>query len=427
MARLALPSLGPRTRKALRIVGYVLLALGTFVLALQLTFPYDRVKAKIEEALSEKYAVNIVSVERGWVPGRVYFNAVTLQTRPTKPEDPVTTVFINRLEVDVDFLPLLRGAASVNLDAQIGAGHLRGNATISKAGTSVAFEGTDLPSQMLPMTEAIGLPMTGTLEFEVRLDLPNEKQKSGKVAPNWQKAEGGARIACPSGCTFGDGKTKLKTKLKNQRNQAFAAEGIEFGKVSLKSLLAKVEIKTGQLTLTQFEAPTDDGEIHVDYMMELQPSFDESSVTGCLRFNGSKSLLDRDQKTFSAITATGALLGPDNLFHIRLTDKFKDMKRLAQPCGGAVSGKSMDSPSGGRPTLQVQPDEPVRTEIATPPTPAIQVLDAGVGAGSGITVPTPGPEMPGSAAGHVSPEGTHGSGVAPPMGTSGPPLGEPLR
>lgn len=364
-----LPSLGPRSRKVVRIAGYVLLALVSFVFALQLTFPYDRVKTRIEEALAEKYQVTIQSVERGWIPGRVYFNSVSLTTRQTKADDPVTTVYVDRLGVDVDFLPFLRGAASVNLDVGIGGGRIHGNLTLSKGGTTLGFEGADLQSQMLPMREAIGLPMSGLLEFEVALDLPNEAQKSGARAPNWQRAEGNIRIACPSSCTFGDGKTKLKTKLKNARNQALVGDGIEFGKVTLKSLLAKVEIKTGTLTLTEFEAPSDDGTLHVDYSMELQPSFSESMVTGCLRFNGSPSLLQREPKTFSALTATGAPLGPDNLFHIRLTDKFKDMKRLGQPCGSGVSNKSMDNPGApSRPVLSAPPAEAPHDAGVPPPT-----------------------------------------------------------
>ena len=79
-----LASLGPRTRKVLRAVGYVVLALVSFVFALQMTFPYDRVKAKAIEALSGKYDVQIREVERGFMPGRVYFKDVKLTTRPAK-------------------------------------------------------------------------------------------------------------------------------------------------------------------------------------------------------------------------------------------------------------------------------------------------------------------------------------------------------
>ncbi len=431
--RVPFPALGPRMRKVARIVGYVLLALFSFVFALQLTFPYNRVKAKLVEALSEKYQVSIGEVERGWVPGRVYFNSVTLQTRPTKPDEPVSTMYIDRFEIDLNFLPLLGGAISIDLEAAIGAGSIRGNVSLSKGETSVSFEGEELQAQMLPMREAIGLPMSGMVEFEFNLDLPNEKQKSGKTAPNWQQAAGGARLACPTGCTFGDGKTKLKTKLKNARNAAFAADGIEFGTVTLKSLLAKVEIKTGQLKVTQFEAPSGDGELHVDYAMELQPKFGESPVTGCLRFNGSPSLLQREPKTFSAITATGAPLGPDELFHIRLTDKFKDMKRLGQPCGSGVSGKSMDDPSGGRPTLSAPPEPPKPPEPSptvpqiTPP-PEAGSAGPGTGPGSAPTAPVPGPDSPGSAAepGPGSADAGNAAGAA--GAAAGPPGAEqPIR
>ena len=97
-------------RLALRYVGFVVLGLVTFVFALQLTFPYDRVKDKLVEALSDKYEVTIGGVERGFMPGRMYFNDVTLRTRPTKSDEIVTTFFIEKLEVDLGILALLRGS-----------------------------------------------------------------------------------------------------------------------------------------------------------------------------------------------------------------------------------------------------------------------------------------------------------------------------
>ena len=90
----------------------VLLALVVFVFALQMTFPYGRVKEKVIDALSEKYDVTIGDVERGWIPGRLYFNHVLLKTRPGKDETP-SGLSIERLEVDLGLLALLRGAASV--------------------------------------------------------------------------------------------------------------------------------------------------------------------------------------------------------------------------------------------------------------------------------------------------------------------------
>ena len=365
--------LGPRMRRVVRILGFILLGLVTFVFALQLTFPYDRVKDKIVEALSSKYEVTIGDVERGIMPGRMYFKSVTLRSRPEKAEDMATTFFINELEVDLGLLSLLRSTASVRIDATIGPGHLKGTIALSKSMTSIDLEGSDLPSGSLPIKEGIGLPMSGKIAFKFALDLPTEKGKTGKAAPNWQKAEGSMVFECPSGCTIGDGKTKLKPKLKNARSQAFANDGIEFGKVNVDSMLAKVTIEDGKLELTTFETKSQDGEIHVDFEVTLAPVFSDSMVAGCLRFKGSEALSKREPKTHAAISTTGAALGPDNLFHIRLDGRFKDMKRLAQNCGPALKSVHMDNPGGNsgdmRPNLTVQPPDETLTKGAAPVTP----------------------------------------------------------
>ena len=93
----------PRMRLALRYAGIAGVAVIVFVFALQLTFPYERVKDKIEDALAEKYEVQIGSVDRGLWPGRVYFNAVSLRTRATQPSEAVTTFYIEKLEVNLKY------------------------------------------------------------------------------------------------------------------------------------------------------------------------------------------------------------------------------------------------------------------------------------------------------------------------------------
>ena len=54
---LQLPNLGlrPRTRKILSYLGFAVLGLVTFVFAFQMTFPFDRVKDKAVDLLTEKY------------------------------------------------------------------------------------------------------------------------------------------------------------------------------------------------------------------------------------------------------------------------------------------------------------------------------------------------------------------------------------
>lgn len=409
-----LPHLGPRMRKAVRIAGFVLLFLITFVFALQWTFPFERVRDKVVEVLSSKYEVEINGVERGLIPGRVYFKAVTLRTRVTKADDIPTTFFIERLKVDVGLLALLGGTAEVGIDAKIGPGHITGTIGLSKANTSIHLDGEDLPSAMLPMKEAIGLPMSGKVNFAFDLELPNQKLKSGRAGQNWQKATGGAMFECPQGCTFGDGKTKLKPKLKNNRNQAFAEGGIEFGKLNVSSLVLKIDISKGHLTVKKFDTKSEDGELHVDFDMQLAQAIDESEVTGCLRFTGSQALLKRDARTHAAISTTGAPLGPDNLYHILLDGKVKEMRRLGKICGpggAAVDGDAtINTPS--KPNLTIQPAEPPLADAGAPAfTPP---------ADAAVTVPVPGP----GSEQHLGSAGSAGSGSAapPPPGAPGEPV-----
>ena len=122
--------LGRRGTLVVRYVAIAVVALFAFTLALQATFPYDRMKDKLIESMSGQYDVTIGGVERGWKPGRVYFKAVTLRTRVTQPGETPTTFFVDKLEVDLGLLSLLGMNISVDLDAKIGAGRIKGNITL---------------------------------------------------------------------------------------------------------------------------------------------------------------------------------------------------------------------------------------------------------------------------------------------------------
>jgi len=432
-------------------VGLFFLALVTFVFALQATFPYDRVKSKLEELAGSKYDVSIREIDRGIMPGRFYLKDVTLKTRPTAAEvekvnsiadvkerdkamaQLVTTIYVEKLEIDIGLLGFIRGTASLNFNAKFGDGSIAGKIAVSKGATSLHIVGNEVPSQQLPMREVLSnLPMSGKVDFEFDLELPNEKLKSGKFGPNWVNAIGGAEFSCPSGCTIGDGKAKLKLKAKNSRSQAFAGEGTDFGTLKIDSLVAKVEIKDGKVDITKFETKSSDVELMVDYTMTLGQDINESVVMGCLRFKGTEALKKREPKTFDQILLTGAARHSDGLDHIRLKGSFKDMKKLPEVCGPGITGISTDNVGGGtpsRPNLTVQPDEPVPTDARTMPIPQINPpppapIDAGaVQSDAAVFVPVPGPgsehQLPSTGDRSGAGSDGHGSDVGPGSGTAG--------
>nr|HEX4317360.1 type II secretion system protein GspN [Kofleriaceae bacterium] len=389
-----------RAQLAIRYLGVAIVGVVVFFFALQWTFPYNRVKERALDVLSEKYDASIAGIERGILPGHFALKGVTLRSRPDpknatmtldakgvpqKVDEVPTTFYIDRIDIDVHLLALLRMTGAADLDIKIGNGHITGSVSASKSDLSIDITGESLPGSSLPLKDVLGLPMTGKLDFSVSLDLPSEENKAGKLASDWQKAEGEMSFSCPTGCTIGDGHTKLKPKLKNSRSQAFAGDGIDFGKVNLDSLIAKVEIKDGKMDVTKFETKSNDGELHVEFSATLAPVLDDSVVTGCLRFKGSESLMKSEPKTFAAIATTGAPLGPDGLYHIKLADKFKEVKRLPQVCGDAAN-TPMDEPGGNKPTARpgLPPPEPPKpldkpsTAVTPPPPPPIPVTTAPV-------------------------------------------------
>jgi type II secretion system protein N len=421
MLRLKIPfelKRGSATQLVKRGAAFMLFGLCVFVVALQAMFPYDRVKDRLIDAVADSHDLQIGSVERGWIPGRVYFNNITLRKRATKTDEVVAPLFIRRLKVDTSLLALIWGSASIELDAELGdakngVGHVTGSITLPRfgqAGIDVDFEGNALPGAALPLRTFVGLPILGKLNFAFKLELPRAAGKAGSGPFDWRKASGLVQLSCPSHCTIGDGRTKLKPLLQDRTNQVMVADGIDFGKLELDSLVLQGAFvaavgdpdsrsasgKPGRFELKKFELKSPDGELRVDYSMTMAQDFGESMVSGCLRYKANERLLQKEEtkRTYAAISTIGAELRADGLFHIRLTDRFKEMKRLNQECGSSVasSGTSDDTrgrgPTGVRPGLTSTP--PVtRTVEPDPAAPPAMPMVPGV-----PQVPTMSPSSP---------------------------------
>lgn len=392
--------LGRRGTRIVKWIGIVFFTLLAFLFAFQATFPIERLRDYAIEQLSAKWDVTISSVDRGIIPGNLTLNGITLRSRPANADEPVTVIVIKEADIKAGLLPLLKLRLSFDLDLTVGSpkayGHITGNVTLAKfgkGGVKFDLEGDDLPGESLPLKSQLGLPMTGKLNFAVALDLPNSKNKMGRESTDWTKVDGSLDLSCTN-CTLGDGHTKLKPLLKNKSQQVMVGDGIDFGEVHIASLSAHAVFtaavgdpdahssgyKPGKFDITKFELKSPDGEVHIDYTMTMATTIDESIVAGCLRFKGDESLLKREEgkKTYAAISTTGAELRSDGLFHIKLTDRFKDMKRLNMDCGpnapGSKLGNGEDfSPAhaGGvttRPMPSITPSIPQPT-ITTPPPP----------------------------------------------------------
>jgi len=405
---LALPPLGPGAKRALRGAGWALLALVSFVIALQATFPYQRVVDKAVEALSPRYDVSVGEVDRGWSPGKVILRAVTLRSRPAKPGDEPSTMYFQTLELDVNLLASLFGMRlDTDLDLEVGSGHIAGSIAVGKDGFDVSLAGEGIPSDRMPgMGEVVGLPMTGNVDPLIELDLPKN---------DWRQAKGRIRLVCPKGCTVGDGVTKLKFKLKpGSRQAAFASEGVTIDKMFIDRFALQVDIAKGKLSIGTWELKSNDLEAKLELQVQLAKSISESVVSsGCLRYKPSDTLSTRAPKTHAALMSTGAPLGPDSYYHILLQGRVAEMKRLPRVCGGESGSGEGEEGGRRRPSLgRGAPDNPLPPPAVATPPPSVPEPAAPIGGKGDDISPVQSPsEDPGHGA------VLHDGGMPPSMGT----------
>jgi type II secretion system protein N len=431
-------SLARHGRLALKVVGYSLLAVVTFVFALQLTFPYGRLKEKLAEVLDSRYEVTIGSIHRGIMPGRFSLEGIKLQSRPSKSNETPTIIYLQQLDVDLGIFALLRGTADVDLSLAIGGATIDGSVRVSKSGFRIDLGGRGLSAeQFTPLRSFIGLPMTGTVDLLIDLDVPG----------SWEKASGKIRFSCQGPCTFGDGESRYYPKIQGPATK----DGIPFDKVNIDKLDVGVEIGDGKFVVKKYAFESKEAELFVDLEFKLARSFMDSTVIrDCIKVRGLDLLKERSDMTYSAITFSG-LRGSDAMHHLRLMGrgkqprpKLSDVRALPELCADKDDVKDDVPPRPDRPVLSgadpgdevfVQPEKaglPASGASSPPPSmpgssppglgggaPSSTTSTTSAGAGTSVTSGSPGSGPPGAAD-----SGGHGAGRLtknPPPGDSPPP------
>ena len=338
-------TLTDKHKRVLRWLGYVFLALFVFSFTLQLTFPYERVKDKLIEVLSEKYDVQIASAEPTFLPGGMVLESILLKSRPTQPDEEPTIILLDRLRVDVGLFALLLGRASIDLVADMGDGSVDGNVTVSRSDLAVEFSTEDLPLESIPgLREALGLPMVGGLDAEVELSLPEQR---------WDLAEGTFKLSCP-GCVIGDGKTKMKAKQRpGRRTSFFASEGLTVPALNLGDLNGKIVIGDGRAVIETFGAKSDDGDLAIHGTIELAAQLAESKFTqACTKFRLSDALKQRDPAFGNVPNVMGAPLDAEGFSNLTMTGKLGEFRWLAaKNCEPDGSAERLDQRGGSRPEV----------------------------------------------------------------------------
>lgn len=179
----------------------------------------------------------------------------------------------------------------------------------------------EVPLPEMPVASVLGgLPMTGLADIAIDLTVPGA---GGKY--DYRKASGTIAFGCPTGCTIGDDVAKLKP------SSAWDT-GISFGHVTFDKVDIRLQIDQGHVQVTRWQVASKDLTLDVKLGIDLATELADSLLDGCVRFQASPSLEQRDPRAAALINTTGALRGPDGLFSIKVGGSVGKRTLLGQAC-----------------------------------------------------------------------------------------------
>ena len=345
--------LSARQSKLLKWIGYPLLAIVTLLLTITYSFPYSRVESQIAAALAPDYEVSIASIGPTLVPGGVVIDTMMIESRPDDGEDPAVLV-VDRLKARVGFLRLLTGAVKADVDVRIGDGRLRGSARYGRSGLDARLRTSDLPLERLPMKSAVGLPMTGGLEVDVSLTLPEMR---------FSAARGSLSLSCER-CTIGDGETQIRPRAqpgRAGRGNLFAQGGLTVPQINLGTMRGEIEIRDGHGRIEELSAVSPDGELYVTGELEFADPVMQSRLPGCIRFRLSEEFAERE----GAFGNTNLWMPErarqaDGFYAVPTEGTFATFKwNPRRTCDGlsATGGEPVAQERRSRPSITLRPDE----------------------------------------------------------------------
>ena len=285
-----------KQKRILRYVGYVAFYLFALVVFAFLTFPFDRLRTRIQsEFNASQTGPNPLTLRLGhlssyWFSG-VRADEVDLISPPSPlpPEDPSKPAKPKVMRIDtvharVSLLRLLFGTMHVNFGAEAFGGEVSGFTSDADGGRKFEVDLEDLALASAPLlADMLGLPIGGQLGGHVEFLLPE-----GKLS----KAEGKVDLKF-SGLSAGDGKTKVLN--------AIALPKVEVGDLTLKATAT-----AGSLKVDELSAAGKDLDLLGDGSIRLRDNFDQSVLSMNARFKFNERFTNKDDMTRSLFGAPGS-------------------------------------------------------------------------------------------------------------------------
>lgn len=387
--------LTPKQRRILRWTGYPLFALLVALLAFYWSMPRERVKDRLEAALSadvgtgQPLAIGM-DVSIGELRLTLFTGAgfkatdVVMRTRPLNAGEKPARYIVDDVRVRIGLLSTLFGHASYTFKAHALQGTISGHVSAAGEDTKIVVELDKLVLTGVPGIAAAlgGMPIEGVVSG--KLDLLAVKNLAAQANGNIEVAVDDAAI--------GDGKWKLTVPA-----DPFLAAGITFPKIRLGKLTGQIVIDKGRARFENVHVHSADGDASIEGYAELHDPLGMSQLHAYLKFRPSEALIKREPTVELMNNALGATAKrADGYLGLQITGSLSGLYYLP----------SKDPPFG-----VTTHDEPAATGVK-PPT-SIPSAPSFVPPPNMPSMPPPSPEPTGS-----PPTGAFG---APPMPPGAPP------
>ena len=167
----------------LKWTGYPAFFLFCFVFFAYKTFPYERLADRlVQEAQAQGYELEIVDLTHSGLTGLTFENLRLVLPAEGDDSPPVDVIF-EELTVSTSLFSLISDTKSYAFDAEVAGGEAEGDLVLGENTIEVDAELEDIDLAALPILRRFTkVPLAGTLNGEVELDMPSEvAESSGNV------------------------------------------------------------------------------------------------------------------------------------------------------------------------------------------------------------------------------------------------------
>ncbi|MEP7051413.1 MAG: type II secretion system protein GspN [Pseudomonadota bacterium] len=312
-------------KRILKWVGYGAFYVFALLFFSYLTFPFDRLRTRIETQFNAgQTGPNPLTLRLGhlssyWFSG-IQAENVDFVSPPTPPAaDDATAkptgpkiMRIDSVHARVALLHLLFGTTQINFGAEAFGGKISGYTSDADGGRKVDVEIADVSLKDAPiLADLVGLPVAGQIVGEIEFMLPE-----GKLS----KAEGKIDLKL-AGLSAGDGKTKV-------------LNAIALPKVELGDLTLQATATAGNLKIDQFSSAGRDLDLQGEGSVRMRDTLDASVMSLNARFKFSDKFTNKDEMTRGLFGAPGS--STPGLFD--LVPENKHAKRPDGSYGWRISG-----------------------------------------------------------------------------------------